>query len=224
MSDFLKNLKMNKDRTNDSRHHQSSYRDNYHNNYDRRTDADRRSTYHRKSNYENPMTSMSKMLPDIQKLLSAIADNQKSQTDIYDRITTAEENVNRCLSQISMALNIIAAKMAPESADRLLKGEEPVPSFSDNTGEPNPAEFTKHDKDNVIDIIVHMRDNGATFEMIAQHLDNENIATFSNRGKWHAQTIHRLYKQNKKNDGLTDNNDQTDMINEEDEDELGPSY
>lgn len=223
MSDFLKNLKMNKDRNGDNRHHQP-YRDNYHHNYDRRNEMERRSNFQRKPNYENPMSTLAKLLPDIQNLLETIAENQKSQVDIYERISKAEERVNRSLGQIASALRVIAIRLVPESADELQKVESvSVADDRETTLESEQSEVSKQDKDRVIRMIVQMRDNGATFEVIAQHLDNENIATFSNRGKWHAQTIHRLYRQNKNQLGESEM-DLAHGDEEEDEEELGPSY
>jgi len=43
-------------------------------------------------------------------------------------------------------------------------------------------------------IIVKMRQKNKTYEEIAQQLKNDNIPTFTNRGEWHAQTVHRLFK------------------------------
>lgn len=37
-----------------------------------------------------------------------------------------------------------------------------------------------------------MRDEGATYGQIADRLEGEEIPTFSGKGKWHAQTIHRI--------------------------------
>lgn len=229
MSDFLKNLK-NKDRTTDTRHHQP-YRENYHNNYDRRNEMERRNTYHRKPNYENPMSTISKLLPDIQNLLTMIAENQKSQVDIYERISKAEERVNKNLNQIASALKVIAIHLVPEATNELQKIETIRSSEDQGLMEFETSEISTHDKDKIIRMIVEMRDNGSTFEMIAQHLDNENIATFSNRGKWHAQTIHRLYKQNKSDHAAEalHKNEQKGLPSGddgeyEDEEELGPSF
>ncbi len=44
----------------------------------------------------------------------------------------------------------------------------------------------------VMNIIDTMRDEGATFGQVAAHLVELNQPTFSGRGEWHAQTIHRL--------------------------------
>ena len=206
MSDFLKNMKMNKEWHNDSRHN-SSFRDSYHHNYDRRSDMDRRSSYHRKSHHENPTTIMAKMLPEIQTLLTAISENQKAQGDIYERITHTEERINESLTQIATALKIIAGKMAPEFQSQLFQDETEFELIAQTS---TTEQDQGYDKDTIIDVIVQMRDNGATFEAIAQHLDNENVPTFSNRGKWHAQTIHRLYKQNKSEFSSSDENDSDD--------------
>ncbi len=44
----------------------------------------------------------------------------------------------------------------------------------------------------VMDIIYSMRAKGATFDMVANRLVELGQPTFSGRGEWHAQTIHRL--------------------------------
>ncbi len=45
----------------------------------------------------------------------------------------------------------------------------------------------------VVKIIKNKRNAGETFGEIALYLGKEKIPTFSKRGKWHAQTIHRVY-------------------------------
>ena len=46
----------------------------------------------------------------------------------------------------------------------------------------------------VMQIISKMRNKGETFDQIALYLEKEKLQTFSNRGQWHAQTVHRLYQ------------------------------
>lgn len=48
------------------------------------------------------------------------------------------------------------------------------------------------DRDAVMEIIYNMRAEGATFDQVAHHLISLGQPTFSGRGEWHAQTIHRL--------------------------------
>ena len=52
----------------------------------------------------------------------------------------------------------------------------------------------RYTKDEILDIMQSLRNKGATYAQIADHLTQEGIPTFSGKGKWHAQTIHRLCK------------------------------
>jgi hypothetical protein len=47
-------------------------------------------------------------------------------------------------------------------------------------------------RDAIMDIIQSMRKDGATFDQVAKRLVDLGQPTFSGRGEWHAQTIHRL--------------------------------
>jgi len=47
-------------------------------------------------------------------------------------------------------------------------------------------------RDEIMDIIDSMRAEGATYDQVAKHLIDLGQPTFSGRGEWHAQTIHRL--------------------------------
>jgi hypothetical protein len=44
----------------------------------------------------------------------------------------------------------------------------------------------------VMEVVTSMRAENATFHEIARRLEEEGLRTFSGRGKWHAQTVHRL--------------------------------
>lgn len=56
------------------------------------------------------------------------------------------------------------------------------------------ASGTHYTKDDILSIIQNMRDQGATFSIIADYLKEKGMPTFSGKGEWHAQTIHRLCK------------------------------
>ena len=47
-------------------------------------------------------------------------------------------------------------------------------------------------RDAIMEIINSMRSQGATFDQVAQRLVELGQPTFSGRGEWHAQTVHRL--------------------------------
>ncbi len=52
-------------------------------------------------------------------------------------------------------------------------------------------------REEIMDIINNMREEGATFDEVAKHLIKLGQPTFSGRGEWHAQTIHRLCNKKK---------------------------
>lgn len=87
-----------------------------------------------------------------------------------------------------------------EAAGRLME-KEPVPSSetprTSNMGHREVGRTISKDrytKEEVIEMIREMRHRRCTFGEIADHLKKMGIPTFSGRGAWHAQTIHRLYK------------------------------
>lgn len=64
---------------------------------------------------------------------------------------------------------------------------------------PSPVSRDKKvlSREEAMETIYRMRDQGATFNKIAEHFINNNQPTFSGKGKWHAQTIHRLLQKHK---------------------------
>jgi hypothetical protein len=65
--------------------------------------------------------------------------------------------------------------------------------FSEKVSEATDANGTGLlPREEIMNIIHTMRDEGATYDQIAKHLVNLGQPTFSGRGEWHAQTIHRL--------------------------------
>ncbi len=77
-----------------------------------------------------------------------------------------------------------------------LFSETPIPQTS-GTRTKTTASYTSgthYTKDDILTIIRDMRNDGTTFAIIAEYLKDKSIPTFSGRGEWHAQTIHRLCK------------------------------
>jgi hypothetical protein len=52
---------------------------------------------------------------------------------------------------------------------------------------PTGAKYRKK----ILKIIYKLWKGGATYKEIANHLNEHNVTTFSGKGKWHAQSIHR---------------------------------
>ncbi len=70
--------------------------------------------------------------------------------------------------------------------DVVSRQETPKESFVDND------RMELMGRKEIMDIIYSMRDEGATFEQVAKYLTDLGQPTFSGRGEWHAQTVHRL--------------------------------
>ncbi len=52
-------------------------------------------------------------------------------------------------------------------------------------------------REEAMEVIHRMRNQGATFNQIAEYFIENGQPTFSGKGKWHAQTIHRLLQKQK---------------------------
>ena len=72
--------------------------------------------------------------------------------------------------------------------------ENPLPTMDAPPVSPIRAKATDEDRTRALQIIKKMYQKEATYNQIALRLEEENLPTFSGRGKWHAQTIHRLLK------------------------------
>jgi len=52
--------------------------------------------------------------------------------------------------------------------------------------------FKSEDEAALIKDMKKMRKKGATYKEISKFLNDHDIPTFSNKGRWHAQSVHRL--------------------------------
>ncbi|GAB6096937.1 hypothetical protein JCM14469_31900 [Desulfatiferula olefinivorans] len=138
-------------------------------------------------------------LAGIKDTLTGILANQEAALAFAERRAIAEERK-------ADAFEFIAAHIGRLSGDTFVTqvheavradmdtpDDEPIlnvagPAASD-LKEIAPADMNK---DDILELIASMRRDGSTYNEIASHLVELNLPTFSGRGKWHAQTIHRL--------------------------------
>ena len=92
-------------------------------------------------------------------------------------------------------VQVIKRKKSEESTSSEPKPVRPQAATSESTPASDVGQLTR---DEVMDIIDTMRKQGATYDQVAQHLVDLGQPTFSGRGEWHAQTIHRLCNAQKK--------------------------
>jgi hypothetical protein len=185
MNEFLKNL-----RSQQKDKYPGSYRSPSDGNTayphpDRRAGGDRRnSSSLRNFNPEIILKKISEVIPDVKLMLSSVSEANEKIIEALDRQVEIEEERNEILESIGRSLEIIA--------------EREISIFESDNHEPAKIKkISKEEKDKILDLIVSMRENNSTYEQIADYLESERIPTFSNKGHWHAQTIHRLYQQRK---------------------------
>ncbi len=135
------------------------------------------------------MESLSKNIDDILPILTENCSSFISSIDQYieanDQIIKTKIKMNEAITAFFSNLNL------------LLFGDNP-PAFKDASFPQHViagyAVGNRYTKGEIIAMIKSMRKEGATFSVIAEYLKDKGIPTFSGRGYWHAQTIHRLCK------------------------------
>lgn len=182
MNDFLKNLR------NSGKKETSSGRKNMDGNYftpgERRIPKDRRPAAFNRS---NSIPAKKAMKQEIEDMIPVITENTTQLVKEMGRIAAVGEM-------------IMESQMRQQNA--IADFFDSLKAFMENTQCPEGmpmattsyASGTHYTKDDIISTINMMRDQGATFSTIAEYLRDKGIPTFSGRGQWHAQTIHRLCK------------------------------
>jgi hypothetical protein len=127
---------------------------------------------------------LNETLPALKSLMETMTEHQRSIIDTGERRADAEERRARAMESIAESLQYLVGggTLSLPEADRPVEVR------------PALAAANRPDRDSVLSIIFSMRDEGATYGQIAAHLDSLHIPTFSGKGRWHAQTVHRVCK------------------------------
>jgi hypothetical protein len=181
MNEFLQNLRSGKDRRYERGRRQyinPQYRDN---DWRNGNDFNKKPGYRKNPTIEN--------LTVIKQFLENISKEQ-------ERFAAAQERVADAVERIAVVLNHlvpsnVALKEAKEICLETNAEPDTIPHPVAEAEKPNHVE-----RNEIIEKILDMRQNGSTYSRIAEHFEANQIPTFSNKGNWCAQTVHRLYKQN----------------------------
>jgi hypothetical protein len=122
------------------------------------------------------------LTPYIKEYITESLENNKYQTKVLKKRLDAETRKTEAINSLITSLK------------DFIEGDTLVNSLRQSENRPmrykkSPTD-AKHKK--VFEVISKMREESRTYEDIADHLEKEGIPTFSGRGNWHAQTIHRL--------------------------------
>lgn len=204
MNDFLKNLRTNNKEKTYDRNDRPNRRQYGNGNYGN-------SAYNGNPNYINPQYKNDRNNGNIKKPFRPFEDGRLSVlleevlpeiktamtrlTTASERLAAAEERKADAMERLAAALKILVAGngMIPGRDGNAAgwTGEADADAASANV--PKPVNLMAREA--VLDIILKMREEGATYGRIADHLEAENIPTFSRKGAWHAQTIHRICRE-----------------------------
>ena len=179
MSDFLRNLRSShkKDPSDPKRNLDGHY---YPKN-ERRTIQDRR-TNDSSETLETLFESLINILPKISDNSSVLSSFLELLETKIDPLIEAKIRQYNAISNFFENLNSFLTTEGLSSSNQPIKASASY------------ASGTHYTKDEILETMQSMREHGATFSQIADHLTHKGIPTFSGKGKWHAQTIHRLCK------------------------------
>jgi hypothetical protein len=198
MNEFLHSLRAAKDKRFDRtkrNYNNPQYRDG-----DRRNGKDNwRSNPALMTSIEQIAVSIAESLPNLKSVLESIVDQQKQLVQIRERRATAEEKQAEALSEISCALRALNIAPTVSAAPAQVLNSETAVSAEPESGDAaavvdSPAGDVVMKRDEVLTLIRSMREKQATFENIARTLQSMGIPTFSGKGEWRGQTVHRLHQ------------------------------
>ena len=197
MSDFLHKLRSGKFKRNDRNNR--SYNDSQYRSPQRRNDNDRRKgSKYQPAAAEQITDFVKNAFIEIKSVLENVAVNQK-------RLAEAYESAVRVHERKADAMEIIAELLKQQ----LTNGFEPVEDKQRGLGFGPEADVSTDNSDHVLDTddldreqfvkqIIGMREEGVSYDRIAQHLESKGVPTFSGKGKWRGQAVSKLCKQMEK--------------------------
>ena len=167
---------------------------------ERRKIMDRRTAAMEQMEKDSEMFSelLRESIPVIRDNIAKITSSIEKIADIKKTISKEKIREHREVGNFFENLNIILEQQIIPSMN--IKTDMDQKTEATKKQNKNYGEFKSfgldgnHTKEDVLKIIRTMRQDGATFAAIADYLKDNGIPTFSGRGQWHAQTIHRLYK------------------------------
>lgn len=163
---------------------------------------------HRKNYHQRPRQDYGQRdenLGLIKDLLESMVSHQAQALELHERRAMAEERKAEAIEEIASIISSLAGAEFP-AMDKVVSGLDAVArEFEDEIhlddeedffdDAPATSDLKSLSKDEIIELIHKMRSEGSTYNEVAAHLTGIGLPTFSGRGKWHAQTIHRLCQQ-----------------------------
>ncbi|MFA6011446.1 MAG: hypothetical protein WC799_15780 [Desulfobacteraceae bacterium] len=192
MSEFLKNFRSTHSRFAGNK--RNPYDGHYYPAQDRRIGNDRRNE--QAQTQGKPTSSLyakiEDFLPTLQTLLETITENQQSLIDLKKSQAASGEEMASAFKAIAALLQNLHSPSSKPSPLETKESDESQSSLTVEELEKTEMKSSADEKRDIIRIMKKLRKKGGTYKEIAYFLNENKIPTFSNKGHWHAQTIHRL--------------------------------
>lgn len=196
MSEFLKNFRTTHSRFSGNK--RNPYDGHYYPAQDRRNGNDRRNEQSQTQG-KTPSSFYLKIedfIPTLQALLETITENQQILIELKKEKTQREDAMACAFKDIAETLDILRRASPsgnrPAPAEIRVSALETPSSLTVEELEKTEMKSSADEKRDIIRIMKKLRKKGGTYKEIAHFLNENNVPTFSNKGHWHAQTIHRL--------------------------------
>jgi len=197
MSDFLHQLRNNSEYTrnysnkNHSNRYNSSHNSDWKNNRDKSRNNGNKN-YHQQQ-HDASSEKLDNTVEGIKNVLDGINETQKKLAIAEERRAAAEERKAEIFAVIAegifQALDSIGVHTSIDNISSTVSKND---TSQENEIIEKPSDV---DREKVLTVIHEMRENGDTYGQIAQNLEDQKLPTFSGRGEWHAQTVHRICKE-----------------------------
>lgn len=200
MNDFLQSIRngnFSKDGGNGNKNRYSQRpRRHYESNGNNSRYGNDKKQFRPRHNHNEPAISEETLIA-IKDSLESIAANQEAGLIFAERRAIAEERKADAFEFIAANIGNISLGKQEDSMTEIQEDAEVSVIQETVSTEVQPTAASDDSapvlsKDETLKLIFKMRDDGSTYNEIASHLVSLNLPTFSGRGKWHAQTIHRL--------------------------------
>ena len=200
MNEFLQHLRAtSSDRKRNNKPYKQHHDGNIGNHH-----PERRSGNDRRLRANTPSGIREDVISSLRESVDEVHATLQEQILFAERIAEAEERQSDAIEQIADMFAAFLEKLDEVPAVQV-QPEAIAPQKAEIVDERNimmSAEeadaVKKTSRTYILNLIQSLRDKNSTYDEIALYLTENDFPTFSGRGKWHAQTIHRLCQEIKK--------------------------
>jgi hypothetical protein len=159
-------------------------------NLDPRSGNYRNNGYQRKKNNQDAVVeALSENLVIIKDQLQTISDVQKRMADAQERRADAEERHAMAMERIAEYLMTFVGAQPQAAAEDITSSDE-NPETREAPKDLPPVAKTK----SAVEIISGMRQDGLSYDRIAEQLIARGIPTASGKGSWNRRMVSKLYQ------------------------------